>query len=223
MKFKTGTPLDKLLDGGIDSDSVTNIYGPAGSGKTNICMLAARENFRNGEKTLYIDTESNFSFERARQIEPKFDEFMKSILLKNVYTWNDQREVVKSISDVENISLIIVDSLVALYRMEIDDENYQSINKQLSTQYSILAKLARNLKIPVLVTNQVYSSEGKIEMTSRLISKYWPKTIIELKRTHGDNNRVAIIRKHRSLPEGRFVEFEITSSGLKEIGKFKLF
>ncbi len=222
MKFKTGTPLDKLLDGGIDSDSVTNIYGPAGSGKTNICMLAARENFRNGGKTLYIDTETNFSFERARQIEPRFEDFMKSIFLKNVYTWKEQHEAIKSLADM-NVSLVIVDSLVALYRMEIDDENYQSVNKQLSTQYSILAKLARNRKIPVLVTNQVYSSEGKIEMTSRLISRYWPKTIIELKKTRGDNNRAAIIRKHRSLPEGRFVEFEITSSGLKEIGKFKLF
>ncbi len=223
MKVKTGTPLDALLDGGIDNDSVTNIFGPAGSGKTNICMLAAREIFRHGGKTLYIDTESNFSFERAKQIEKDFDGFMKSVLLKNIFTWKDQHETIKSLDVGNDIKLIIVDSLVALYRLEIDNRNYNDINKQLSTEYSILSKISRERKIPVLVTNQVYSVEGKIEMTSRLISRYWPKTIIELKKSKGDNNRLAVIRKHRSLPEGKFIEFKITSDGLKGIGKFRIF
>ncbi len=223
MKLKTGTPLDKLLDGGIDVDSITNIFGPAGSGKTNICMLAAREVFRQGGKTIYIDTETNFSFERAKQIEKNFDAFMNSIFLKTVSSWKEQHDVIKTLSIPDDVKLIVVDSLVALYRLEIDDNNYQEINKQLSTQYSLLAKIARERKIPVLVTNQIYSSEGKIEMTSRLISRYWPKTIIELKKSHGDNNRLAVIRKHRSLPEGKFIEFKITSDGLKEVGKFRIF
>jgi len=31
MKMKTNTPLDKLLDGGLETDAITNVYGPAGS------------------------------------------------------------------------------------------------------------------------------------------------------------------------------------------------
>jgi len=223
MKVKVGIPLDILLDGGIDNDSITNIYGPAGSGKTNICMVAAHEIFKEGGKTLYIDTEANFSFERAHQIENDFDSFMKSVILKNIYSWKEQRDTIKKLQVSDEIKLIVVDSLVSLYRLEINNNNYQEINNQLASQYAILSKIAREKKIPILVTNQIYSSEGKIEMTSRFISRYWPKTIIELKKSKGDNNRLAIIRKHRSLSEGKYIEFEITNNGLKQVGKFKIF
>ena len=41
MKLSTGSyDLNKWLFGGYDSDTITTIYGPAGSGKTNFCMLA---------------------------------------------------------------------------------------------------------------------------------------------------------------------------------------
>jgi DNA repair protein RadB len=114
--------------------------------------------------------------------------------------------------------------LVAIYRLELDPENFQAINKQLATQYSVLSKITRKYKIPVIVTNQVYSlKDEKIELTSRAIAKYWSKTLIELKRTEGENQRLAILRKHRSLPEGKTIEFEITQNGLKEKGKFSIF
>ena len=41
MKLATGTPLDKLLAGGIEEDAITNVFGPAGSGKTLILAQRA--------------------------------------------------------------------------------------------------------------------------------------------------------------------------------------
>jgi len=42
MRIKTGTSvLDELLEGGLETDTITIIYGPAGSGKTNFCLHAA--------------------------------------------------------------------------------------------------------------------------------------------------------------------------------------
>ena len=116
--------------------------------------------------------------------------------------------------------MIVVDSMVALYRLEMDNENFAVINKQLATQYSILSRIARKHDIPVMVTTQVYSTGGEIEMSSRAISQYWSKVLIELKKTGKDNHRAAIIRKHRSLPEGQQIEFEIYEKGLKGYGKF---
>jgi DNA repair protein RadB len=113
--------------------------------------------------------------------------------------------------------------LVALYRLELDEKNFPLVNKQLATQYSVLSKIVRKHNIPVLVTNQIYSKGDQVELTSRTIARYWSKTLIELKRTEKENQRIAILRKHRSLPEGRYVEFEITKDGLKQIGKFSLF
>jgi len=112
--------------------------------------------------------------------------------------------------------------MVALYRLELDSKNFEDINKQLATQYSILSRITRTEHIPVIITNQVYSKEGQTEMTSRAIAKYWSKTLVELRRTEKDNHRLAILRKHRSLPEGRQMEFAITKDGMKQVGKFSI-
>ena len=67
-KTPTGTIIDELLDGGFENDVVTTIYGPAGSGKTNICILSAINVARQGGKVIFIDSEGGFSAERAKQI-----------------------------------------------------------------------------------------------------------------------------------------------------------
>jgi len=221
MKIKTNSPLDKLLDGGIDNDTVTNIYGPAGSGKTNIVLLTIL-NCINDKKVIYIDTEGSFSFDRFNQLGGNED-LLKKIIFIEPSTWKDQHSHVKNLKKIiekEKIGLISIDSVVTFYRLELNQENFQTVNKQLATQYSILSRIAREYKIPVLVTNQVYSKGEEIEITSRSIGHYWSKSLIELKKTDKANCRLAIIKKHRSLPEGKKIEFEITERGLKEIGKF---
>src|SRR3989344_9108382 len=68
-KIPTGSKiLDKLLDDGYEKDIITTVYGPAGSGKTNLCILCAMNMAREGKKVIYIDTENNFSVERFKQI-----------------------------------------------------------------------------------------------------------------------------------------------------------
>ena len=64
--------LDKLLNGGYEKDIITTIYGPAGSGKTILCMLSAVNMARAKKKIIYIDTENNFSIERLKQIAKSY-------------------------------------------------------------------------------------------------------------------------------------------------------
>jgi DNA repair protein RadB len=221
MKISTNSPLDKLLDGGIENDTVTNIYGPAGSGKTNIVLLSILECI-NDKKAVYIDTEGSFSLDRFKQLGGN-EALLKKIIFIEPDSWKDQHNHVKNLKrlvEKEKVGLIAIDSMVSFYRLELDQENFQAINKQLATQYSILSRISREYKIPVLVTNQVYSRGEDIEITSRSIGYYWSKSLVELRKTGRANHRVAIIKKHRSLPEGKEIEFEIKESGLKEIGKF---
>ena len=215
--------MDKLLDGGVEDDSITNIYGPPGSGKTNVMLSTALACCESGKKVIYIDTEGSFSLERFEQMGGT-EKHLKDIKFIQVYSWSEQLRAVKDLEKIvdKNIGLIIVDSMVALYRLEMDEKNFQSINKQLATQYSILSRITRTEHIPIIITNQVYNKEGNIEMTSRAIAKYWSKTLVELRKTEKENHRLAIVRKHRSLPEGRSIEFAITKDGLKQVGKFSI-
>ncbi len=223
-RLPTNTPLDRILGGGLEFDAITNIYGPPGSGKTNIalCVLLG---VANTKKAVYIDTEGSFSKERFAQLGGT-EKCMKNIFLLEVHEWVEQHKKMQELEKLvekDKISLIIVDSLVALYRLQLDDSNFSLVNKQLATQYSILSKMARKYKIPVLVTNQVYTKDDKVELTSRTIARYWSKTLVELKRLEKDNHRVAIVRKHRSIAEGRTVEFKIAEKGLEETKKFDIF
>jgi len=221
MRLATNTPLDKLLNGGIESDAITNIYGPAGTGKTNV-SLAALISCCETKKAIYVDTEGSFSLERFEQLGGN-ENHLKNVIFIEPTTWKEQHEKLLKLEKIMNgeVGLIVVDSIVALYRLELDENNFHAINRQLATQYSVLSRIARTHKIPVLVTNQVYNyrdgSEERIELTSRTISKYWSKALIELQKTDRPNCRVAIVRKHRSLPEAKSVEFEITENKLKEI------
>ena len=61
--------LDRMLNEGYEKDVITTIYGPAGSGKTVLCMLCSINMCRNKKKVIYVDTENSFSIERLKQIE----------------------------------------------------------------------------------------------------------------------------------------------------------
>lgn len=222
MRLATNTPLDKLLDGGIETDAITNIYGPPGSGKTNIMLSTSLSCIRSGKKVIYMDTEGSFSFDRFAQMGGT-EKDLKNIVFVNVHEWDEQhRDVLKIDKVLDGIGLVVIDSMVALYRLVMEEKNFQAINKQLATQYSILSRITRTKHIPVLITNQVYSRGEVTELTSRTIAKYWSKTLVELKRTEKENQRIAVIRKHRSLPEGRSIEFLITKDGLKQVGRFSI-
>lgn len=214
-RFPTNTPIDKILGGGLEKGAITNIFGPPGSGKTNVALCS----LLNVKSAFYVDTEGSFSPERFYQLGGSAKK-MQAVVLVEPGTWQEQHKCILQLESSIKKSkpeIIIVDSLVALYRLELDGKNFQQVNRQLATQYSVLSKIARTLDIPVLVTNQVYSTGEDVELTSRQIARYWSKCLIELKRGKKVGHRIALLRKHRSLPEGKEVQFEIKQNSLKEV------
>jgi DNA repair protein RadB len=222
-KLPTNTPVDSILSGGIENNAITNFYGPAGCGKTNIAISSAIVMTKTDKSVLYIDTEGSFSVERFMQMGGT-EELLKKIIFIEPHSWAQQHtEILELEKHIEkkNIGLIIVDSMVSLYRLEMDEKTFQKINRQLATQYSLLSKIARTLKVPSIITNQVYglrTKEGeKIELTSKTISRYWSKALVEIKKAGASGHRIAIVRKHRSVAEGKTIEFKIEENGLKEV------
>jgi len=227
MKLPICPPIDRLLEGGIESGVITNFYGPAATGKTNIAKCAVVSAVNAGKKVIYVDTEGGFSVERLEQMTSPGKKYTDRIMLLEPKTWQEQGNAIRKLQVLcrkESIGLVVVDSIVALWRVTIDDTNHVSVNKELATQLSILSKIARENDIPVLLTNQVYSEPetGKIEMSGRNIVKWWSKNIVELMHAGRTSCRIARISRARSLPEDKTVEFLICDKGLKDAG-FRIF
>jgi DNA repair protein RadB len=232
--------LNKFLHGGYEKDIISTLYGPGGSGKTNICLLAAVSRASKGEKVIFIDTEGGFSSERVSQLVNKNKELLEKTL-QNIFilkptSFKEQEQAFETLLKqikTGNVSLIVIDSIAMLYRLELGDaiksqesEQIQAVNRKLANQLRILNEIARKQNIPVIVTNQVYSifsrdeneaKEKQVSMVGGDLLKYWSKCIIELKNQGG--RRKLILKKHRSLPE-KELAFEIIDLGIRKKGIF---
>lgn len=225
-RVSTGSEhLDKFLNGGLEKGIVNNVYGESGSGKTNLCVQVAAQVAENEGKVAYIDTEAGFSPERFLQMSN--EEALDNVLIRGPTTFEEQEEAVESLEETvenEDVELVIVDSAVSLYRLKVNGDNASEINNKLSGQLSQLTKIAREYNIPVLITNQVYTSfdEGNMEIVGKDVPKYWSKCLLKLSEK-GKNKRQMEIAKHRSLPEGKKIQFRITDDGLEETDEKGLF
>ena len=216
--------MDWLLEGGYEKDVLTCIYGPPGSGKTNFLLLAlANSEALAAKKVVYIDTEGNFSLSRFKQLTPEYESILKRVVFLKPTTFEEQRKAFEKLRKLvtEKVGVIILDGAAMLYRLELAKEKDAfSVNRALGLQLSYLTEIARKKSIPVLVTNQVYADldagvEGRTKMVGGDILRYASKCLIELKR-FAAGKRVAVLRKHRSLPEKQ-VWFKVTDTGVEQL------
>lgn len=225
IKISTGAQfLDQFLQGGYDSDVVTTIFGPSGSGKTNLCLLAAISVVNSGKKVLLMDTEGGISVERIRQIsskgqDDKSEKILDKIIFFNPVNFAEQKDFFERLKEEvnEHIGLIVVDSIGMLYRLELGkSEEVYDVNASLGRQIAYLVEIARRKNIPVLLTNQVYADFGSdnVKMVGGDILKYGSKCLLELQKLK--NGRVLILRKHRSIAEGKECMFKIVKEGVEE-------
>jgi DNA repair protein RadB len=207
--------LDDLLGGGIESKSITEVYGEAGSGKTNFCLQATRECALKNKKVAYIDTEC-VSLERLEQICKDFDfkKILSNILFYDPSSLKEQEKMIKKSIEIENLGMIVFDTFNMFYRIEWEEDE-QSASRSLNRQITNLQLAARKKDIYVLMAGQVYSSEnGEIKPFAGRGIEHMAKTIVKLDKI-GIGRRKATIMKHRSLPEGKSTFFKITTKGLE--------
>lgn len=229
--------LNKFLFGGYETDIITTLYGPGGSGKTNFCILVAVSQARKGNKVIYIDTEGGFSSDRVKQIAgEETEKVLENIFLLKPTSFEEQEQAFEQLLKYVNdgaVSLIVIDSIAMLYRLELgdaiqskNDEKIKEVNRNLAGQLKELNEIARKQNIPVIVTNQVYGEfmseedfragkQKSVAMVGGDLLKYWSKCIMELKNERG--KRTLLLKKHRSMPEKELF-FEIVNSGIRRKG-----
>ncbi|MEM4725489.1 MAG: DNA repair and recombination protein RadA, partial [Nitrososphaerales archaeon] len=107
-RITTGSKnLDELLDGGIETQAVTEFYGEFGSGKTQLChtlcvtVQLSRDKGGLEAGAIYIDTENTFRPERvfqiaeARGLEPL--KTLDNIIVAKAYNSSHQELIVSEI------------------------------------------------------------------------------------------------------------------------------
>lgn len=168
--ISTGVPeIDEMLKGGIETDSITEIYGEFGSGKTQfahtLAVMAQKPEDEGGldGAVLWIDTENTFRPERildiakAKGIDP--DKAVDNIIWARAYNSGHQQLILEESPKIikeYNIKLIIVDSAVGLFRAEYLGRGTLAARQQALNKFmQLLHRTAETYKCAALITNQV--------------------------------------------------------------------
>lgn len=177
--FKNEEKFDKIkfnvesldnLTGGIDLGCVTEIYGEAGSGKTQLCLQLAlncqlpRVLGGLDGKAIYVSTEKLAPVKRIDQMQKALKQkapeinFMDNIL---VYEFNTPaafelfiRGPLRTLLVTQNepIKILIIDSITSLYKLE---SNYIKRSKHMRSTFEKLVYLATKFNFAILCTNHI--------------------------------------------------------------------
>jgi len=173
VKLTTGcTALDDLMEGGIETESITEFYAAFGAGKSQMChqlavtvQLPVEQGGLAG-KVLYIDTEQVFRPERVIEIASRFDYFkdnpkkvLDGIIFAEAYTSAHQMLLLDAADEVikdNKVKLIIIDALMSHFRSEyIGREMLATRQQQLNKHLHKLTRLLRAFECAAVIANQV--------------------------------------------------------------------
>lgn len=175
QKCTLGCPiLDRLLDGGIPCNSITELVSESGCGKTQLCLqllLCAQLPISRGglaAASLYVHSEFPFPLRRLRQLSLSFPSsntddpldriFVRAVELPDeLLALLDRVESLLSGQSSLPLKLIIIDSIAALFRSEFDN-NAGDLKRRSSLFFRTAGKLksiAKKFGVAVVVTNQV--------------------------------------------------------------------
>ncbi len=218
--------IDQLLDGGIETDAITLVFGEAGSGKTNLALQLAREAARMGKRVAYVDTEGVSATRLAQIFGADADDAETTkaardaqdrLLFFTPFDINQQERMVRNATLAPELGLVVVDSINMHYRLHIDGDDAQQkeANRSIVQQLHHLTTFARQKHIPVLVTGQVYGTEDGTHPFARRTMEHLVKALVRFHKTP-DGARKATILKHRSIADGRQARFRIGPEGLMD-------
>lgn len=225
--------IDDLLAGGIESQSITEVYGMFASGKSQwcfqLCVMAQLPKEKGGlsGSVLYIDTENSFRPERINQmakakgLDP--EEVLKNVYVARAYNSDHQMLLAEKAVDLikeKNIKLLIVDSLTSQFRSEFTGRGQLSDRQQkLNKHMRLLQKISELYNVSVFVTNQVMSRPDILfgDPTDAIggnVVKHASKTRIYLRKSSG-SKRIAKLVDSPSLPDGEAV-YNLTENGIED-------
>ncbi|MFZ1038764.1 MAG: DNA repair and recombination protein RadA [Candidatus Bathyarchaeia archaeon] len=229
--------IDALLDGGLETQTITEFYGEYGTGKSQIChqlcvnvQLPPERGGLNGA-ALYVDSENTFRTERIVQMSKHLGldpvQVAKNIIYAEAYTSDHQMFLLDHADEVikeNNVKLIIVDSLTAHFRSEyIGREMLAPRQQRLNKHMHRLIGLARAFNAVAVVTNQVMAKPDvffgdAVHPIGGHIVGHTSHTRVYLRRAAHGPVRIARLVSSPYLPEGEEI-FKVTENGIEDVSE----
>jgi len=226
--------LDKLLGGGLETGSITELFGEFRTGKTQLCHTLAVtcqlpvEQGGGAGKCLYIDTEGTFRPERLVATAQRFglnpDEVLDNVAYARAYNSDHQSHLLLQASAMMSESryaLLVVDSATALYRTDFSGRGELSARQMhLARFLRTLLRLADEFGVAVLMSNQVvaqvdgaalFAADPKKPIGGNIMA-HASTTRLYLRKGRGEQ-RVCKIYDSPCLPEAEAV-FAIYPDGI---------
>jgi len=219
--------LDLMLKGGIETQSLYEIYGPEGCGKTQFAITLAAEANRNGIGVMFIDCEGTFDMDRydeickCRDIESDEDILGYKMISDPIELLTELRNIAAEIAE-KNIKVIIIDGLVGLMRLNYEGrgELYERQN-DLETAIKYLRNISVVLNCAVVITNQIVSNPDawgpKDKPIGGHVLGHYVKYIISIKMGL-KTNRIARLVKAPNSPMADF-SFYLNEEGVSNVEK----
>ena len=238
LRLTSGSKVvDKLIDGGLETQTITEFYGEFGSGKSQIChqlcvnVQLPPERGGLGGSVLYVDTENTFRTERivsmAKHLGLDPEEVARNIIYAEAYTSDHQMFLLENADEVikaNNVKLIIVDSLTAHFRSEyIGREMLAPRQQRLNKHMHKLIGLARAFNAVAVVTNQVMAKPDvffgdAVQPIGGHIVGHTSHTRVYLRKASHGPIRIARLVSSPYLPEGEEI-FKITENGIEDVSE----
>lgn len=227
--------LDTLLGGGIETGSITEVFGEFRTGKSQLCHTLAVTcqlpiDMGGGEgKCLYIDTEGTFRPLRLVSIAQRYglepNDCLDNVAYARAYNAEHQLQLLNVASQMmveSRFSLLIVDSIMSLYRTDYSGRGELSARQMHVAQYMrTLQRLADEFGIAVVITNQVvaqvdgsasmFNPDPKKPIGGNIIA-HSSTTRLSFKKARGEQ-RICKIYDSPCLPESECV-FAIYEDGI---------
>ncbi|NLE03702.1 MAG: DNA repair and recombination protein RadA [Crenarchaeota archaeon] len=235
-RLTTGSQaVDRLVAGGLETQTITEFYGEYGSGKSQFChqlcvnvQLPVERGGLNGG-ALYVDTENTFRLERVIQMAKHLgldpEQVVKNIIYAEAFTSDHQMFLLENADEIikeNNIKIIIVDSLTAHFRSEyIGREMLASRQQKLNKHMHKLIALARAFNAVAVVTNQVMAKPDQFfgDATHPIgghIVGHTSNTRFYLRRASHGPVRIARLVSSPYLPEGEEI-IKVTENGIEDV------
>ena len=235
LHITTGSKeIDTLLGGGLETGSLTEVFGEFRTGKTQLCHTLAVtcqlpiEQGGGEGKCLFIDTEGTFRPDRCVAIAERFgldgQAVLDNIAYARAYNSDHQNQLLVQASQMMSearYSLLIVDSAMALYRTDYSGRGELSARQMhLGKFLRALLRMADEDGVAVLITNRVvaqvdgaamFAADPKKPIGGNIMA-HASTTRLYLRKGRAEN-RIMKIYDSPSLPESEAM-FAIFADGI---------